>query len=70
MEHYYGSIKNLERNGQATELTVSVDYHAGNLIRDRMVQEVEIGIDDGRTISPQQRRKIYATLRDIGESTG
>lgn len=70
MEHYYGSIRNLERNGQKAELTVSVDPRAGNLIRDRMVREVEIGIDDGRTISPQQRRKIYATLRDIGEYTG
>lgn len=36
----------------------------------RPVADVELGIDDGRFISVQQRRKIYATLRDIAEYTG
>lgn len=40
------------------------------LIRTRAITEMEIGIDDGRCISVSQRKKIYATLRDIAEHTG
>jgi hypothetical protein len=32
--------------------------------------EIEIRLDDGRVISNEQRRKTYATLRDIREHTG
>jgi len=31
---------------------------------------VQVGIDDGRSITPLQRRKIYALIRDIAEYVG
>jgi len=31
---------------------------------------IEIRIDDGRTISNEQRKKVYATIRDISKFTG
>lgn len=34
------------------------------------ITECEIRLDDGRTISADQRKKIYATMRDISEFTG
>lgn len=34
------------------------------------ITECEIRLDDGRTISADQRKKIYATMRDISEYTG
>jgi hypothetical protein len=40
------------------------------LIEKRNIQEVEIIVTDGRTISPELRRKTYATLRDISLYTG
>lgn len=36
----------------------------------KQVDEVEIRLNDGRNISGAQRRKIYATMRDISEYTG
>lgn len=36
----------------------------------KQVGEIEIRLNDGRTISAAQRRKIYATMRDISEYTG
>lgn len=40
------------------------------LIEKRQITEGELILDDGRTISADQRRKIYATLRDISLYTG
>lgn len=34
------------------------------------ITECEIRLDDGRTISADQRKKIYATMRDIAAYTG
>lgn len=36
----------------------------------KQITSCEIRLDDGRTISGEQRKKIYATLRDIAEHTG
>jgi len=40
------------------------------LIEKRNIQEVEIIVTDGRTINADQRKKVYATLRDISLYTG
>ena len=40
------------------------------LLDKRNVADVEVRIDDGRTISAEQRRKIYATLNDMSLFTG
>lgn len=36
----------------------------------RKYSEVQVGIDDGRRISPDQRRKIYAMIREIADWMG
>ena len=51
-------------------IELAADERLIKMIRNMRVQYVEIGIEDGRYITPIQRRKIYATLRDIGEYTG
>ncbi len=53
-----------------TELLLRVPEQIGGQLRHRKIREVEIGYEDGRFISPAQRRKIYATLRDISNHTG
>lgn len=51
-------------------LTVTAPYSdTMRLIRQRITR-AEICLDDGRTISADQRRKIYATLRDISLWSG
>jgi len=36
----------------------------------RKYDKVQIGFDDGRHISPEQRRKVYALLREIADYVG
>ena len=40
------------------------------LLDKRKITECEIDIGDGRQITPQQRKHIYATMNDIGAWTG
>jgi len=52
-----------------SEVLISASFPS-YLIERRNIKEVEIIVTDGRHISPEQRRKIYATLRDISLYTG
>ena len=40
------------------------------VLQKRQITQCEVRLDDGRTISAQQRKAIYATLRDIALFTG
>lgn len=51
-------------------ITIQVCADAQTWCLDHNAKEVEVRIDDGRTITNDQRRKIYATLRDIAEWSG
>lgn len=70
MERFWGRIKNLTSVEGAAEVTLVLPPAAGKMVWKRKTEQVEVGVEDGRYISPQQRKKIYATLRDIGEHTG
>lgn len=65
-----GTIQSLD-NGI---LILSVSEDTERYIRRKMEQQeaaiAEIRIDDGRLISNEQRRKIYATIRDISKWSG
>lgn len=51
-------------------ITIRVCADAQGFCRDREAKTVEVRIDDGRRITNDQRRKIYATMRDIAEWMG
>lgn len=51
-------------------LTIVAPFSDRYLLDKRQITECEIRLDDGRTISAQQRKHIYATLRDIADYTG
>lgn len=51
-------------------LTVEVDTFIDREILQKHVGNVEIRIDDGREISAEQRRKIFALIRDIAFWSG
>lgn len=61
-----GKVHDYDQNS----VTIVAPYSDWFLLDKRKVRDVEIRIDDGRSISNQQRRKIYATLRDIADYTG
>lgn len=40
------------------------------ILVDKRIKKAEMRFDDGRTISAEQRKKAYATIRDISDYTG
>jgi len=57
-----------EHDGET--LTIVAPFSDGYLLDKRQITECEIRLNDGRTISAQQRKHIYATMRDISDYTG
>lgn len=54
-----------------TDLIIRIpDIKLGAMIRQQAIKRAEIRFDDGRYISAEQRKKIYATIRDIADYTG
>lgn len=70
MRTLWTSLVRAEDNRQGTQLVLQVPERIGQQLNRRRIREMEIGYEDGRYISPAQRRKIYATLRDISNHTG
>jgi hypothetical protein len=53
-----------------TYLTIKAKFDNRDFVIDHAVRTVEIRINDGLHISAEQRKKIYATFKDIAEYTG
>lgn len=51
-------------------ITIRVKADAQNWVYDHNAKTVEVRIDDGRSITNDQRRKIYATMKDIALWSG
>ena len=67
MEIINGKITDISEDGR---LTIVADY--GNIDRYilRQYDNVQIGLPDGRSITPKQRAKAYALLKDISDWVG
>ncbi|MCI8950058.1 MAG: hypothetical protein HFG49_08455 [Lachnospiraceae bacterium] len=72
MIHINAKIIGTKQNLEGMELCLQVDELGiiKPLLSKKLGDEVEIGIEDGRRITPAQRRKVYATLNDIAQHTG
>ncbi len=66
MEIVQGRITGVTPEG----LTVFVPYRNTERYIQRAYDQVQVGLPDGRTISPEQRRKAYALLREIAQWSG
>lgn len=53
-----------------TELTATIPEKLVSVLDKKQVWKAEIRFDDGRSISAEQRKKAYATIRDISDYTG
>lgn len=67
MEVIEGKITGYEQSGR---LTVTAQYENAERYIKRGYKTVLIGLEDGRTISPEQRRKAYALINEIAEWAG
>ena len=58
------------RNGKSEIVVTSEDSKLYEYIMSKRVKDTELRLDDGRRITALQRRKAYATIRDIALHTG
>lgn len=66
-----GTITNFHKTGGNTELQVVLPGEEKEaLIERKEISKIGIWLDDGRTISVQQRKKIYASIKDFSSYTG
>ena len=70
MTYYSAFLEWTKEHAGETYLCIRIPVQAGKLIRTRKCKELSLGVDDGRSITPAQRRKAYATLGDISNYTG
>lgn len=69
--HKLINLKKYRETEEGTELIVLVPRCSlGNMLAKKQISQAEIRFDDGRHISAEQRKKIYATIRDIADYTG
>lgn len=69
--HALVKINQYREQKDGTDLVVSVpDLKLGDMFQRKKIRNAEIRFDDGRHISAEQRKKAYATIRDISDWTG
>lgn len=69
--HAIVKINQYRERNDGTDLVVSVpDLKLGDMFQRKKIRNAEIRFDDGRHISAEQRKKAYATIRDISDWTG
>lgn len=69
--HSIVTLNKYKETDLGTELYITVpDRKLGDMLTERCIKRAEMRFDDGRTISIEQRKKAYATIRDIADYTG
>lgn len=68
---YFSKIKGVKETDKGTDLIVHIpDEFLQDKILRQQAYNAEVRINDGRTITVEQRKKIYATIKDISLYTG
>ena len=57
-------------NADGTQMILKTEKNLGWMLQEKQIRSVEVLFPDGRQISPEQRRKAYATIGDIADYTG
>ena len=69
--HAFVNILQYREDKAGTFLKIFIpDMRLGELLRRKCIKNAEIRFDDGRHISAEQRKKTYATIRDIADWMG
>ena len=69
--HTITEIQKIRQTENGTDLLIHIpELQLQQLITEKHIRRAEIRFDDGRTISIEQRKKAYATIKDIAVYTG
>lgn len=69
--HTIVNVEKYRETDKGTELIILLpNRNIGDELSRKCIKKAEIRIDDGRQISIEQRKKAYATIRDIADYTG
>ena len=66
----FGKLKGIKGDELTIKLDDKLNMHRLRKFADNKQPTIQIDIDDGRHISPEQRKKIFAMLRDMAMYTG
>ena len=65
------TLNQYKETEKGTELYITIpDKKIGEILVDKHIKKAEMRFDDGRSISADQRKMAYATIRDIADFTG
>ena len=68
-EHVF--LQGIKEDSSGTTIIIKIpDKQLTEMIMQKRIKTAEIRLDDGRTITAEQRKKAYATIRDIAAFTG
>lgn len=66
--NHFARIKGVKDSENGTDIIIHIpDKQLSEEIIRKRIKEAEVRLDDGRTISNEQRKKIYATIKDIAD---
>ena len=69
--HTITNIRKVRQTEEGTDLMIHIPkLQLQDMLMEKRIRQAEIRFDDGRTISIEQRKKAYATIRDIAAYTG
>lgn len=69
--HTFAELKQYRQTDHGTDVIVHIPrLMLGDMFKEKVIRQAEIRFDDGRYISVEQRKKAYATIRDIADYTG
>lgn len=64
-------LQGIKEDSTGTTLIIKIpDKQLTEMIMHKHMKTAELRLDDGRTITADQRKKAYATIRDISDFTG
>lgn len=66
----FGRIKAYKKEDGATEFIIRIEKELAYIVEEKQIKEIECRFDDGRTISNEQRKKAYATIKDVADFLG
>lgn len=71
VSYEFAKITGIKLDVSGTEMKIFVpNKNLVDTVMEKRIHDTEIRLDDGRTITNQQRKKAYATLRDMSDWTG
>lgn len=69
--HTIAEIQKVKQTAEGTDLIIHIPkLQLQDMLMEKRIRKSEIRFDDGRTISVEQRKKAYATIKDIAEHEG